>query len=88
MNLFEQVSKNFKLLEVLTQDIKIPSDQDWQDHIKGGEADTKKPSDFDQDQLLMGIKDEMEHTQDIMIATEIAMDHLTKDPEYYSKHSD
>ena len=27
----------------------------------------------------------MEHTNDDKIATEIAMDHLTEDPEYYSK---
>jgi len=33
----------------------------------------------------MGIKVEMEHTKDRAIAREIALDHLTEDPKYYSK---
>lgn len=53
--------------------------------IPGGLADKKKPDDFDQDQLNKGIKVELEHTNDINIATEIAMDHLTEDPMYYKK---
>ena len=36
-------------------------------------------------QLKMGIKDEMEHTDNPKIAREIAMDHLFKDPNYYTK---
>lgn len=37
------------------------------------------------DQLAMGIRVEMEHTDDESIASEIAKDHLTEDPDYYSK---
>lgn len=33
----------------------------------------------------LGIEAELEHTSDRSIATEIAMDHLTEDPEYYQK---
>ena len=36
-------------------------------------------------QLLKGIKVEMEHTTDVRIATEIAMDHLWEDLKYYDK---
>lgn len=53
--------------------------------ITGGLADKKKPSDFDQSELKMGIKIEMEHTNDGNVAREIAMDHLTEDPKYYTK---
>jgi hypothetical protein len=35
--------------------------------------------------LMKGIKVEMEHTTDVRIATEIAMDHLWEDLEYYDK---
>ena len=35
--------------------------------------------------LMQGIKVEMEHTTDVRIATEIAMDHLWEDLEYYDK---
>ena len=35
--------------------------------------------------LLQGIKVEMEHTTDVRIATEIAMDHLWEDLKYYDK---
>ena len=36
-------------------------------------------------QLMKGIKVEMEHTTDVRIATEIAMDHLWEDLKYYEK---
>jgi hypothetical protein len=36
-------------------------------------------------QLMKGIKVEMEHTTDVRIATEIAMDHLWEDINYYEK---
>jgi hypothetical protein len=39
------------------------------------------------DQLKMGIDVEMEHTDDSEIAFEIAMDHLSEMPDYYSKLS-
>lgn len=55
------------------------------DKIPGGLAEGKRPSDFDRDALAAGIKVEMEHTDDPKIALEIAMDHLTEDPDYYKK---
>lgn len=59
--------------------------QAWQDRISGGLADKKKPSQFKQRQLKKGRKTELEHVNDRNIATEIAMDHLVEDPNYYDK---
>lgn len=53
--------------------------------ISGGLADNKKPSQFDPKKLAEGARVEMEHTDDLSIAREIAMDHLTEDPDYYAK---
>lgn len=53
--------------------------------IPGGLAEGKSPSDFDPTELAKGTKVEMEHTTDPMVAQEIAMDHLTEDPDYYIK---
>ena len=39
--------------------------------------------DADPDQLVIGIKIEMEHTDDPKVATEIALDHLSEHPRYY-----
>jgi len=48
-----------------------------------GKAGTRKAS-VDAKQLAMGIKVEMEHTNNKDIATKIALDHLTEDPLYYT----
>lgn len=55
------------------------------DRLPGGLADKKTPQDFDPSALKAGVKVELEHTQDKALAKEIAMDHLTEDPEYYRK---
>ncbi len=44
----------------------------------------KKPEEYDQKQLQMGIKVEHEHTKDSKIAAMIAMNHLDEYPGYYS----
>jgi len=53
--------------------------------IPGGEAKGKQPSDFDAQALKQGTAVEMEHSSDKRYAREIAMDHLTEDPNYYQK---
>lgn len=49
----------------------------------GGLADNSNPSDFDIDQLIKGVKIELEHTKDLKIALKISMDHLQEFPKYY-----
>ena len=56
-----------------------------EEKVPGGLAVGKKPSDFNPKQLGKGRKVEMEHTNDPDLAREIAMDHLTEDPDYYKK---
>ena len=53
--------------------------------IPGGLAEGKTNSDFDQTELAAGVSVEMEHTSDRDVASEIARDHLTEDPNYYQK---
>jgi hypothetical protein len=64
---------------------KIRESRVKEDKIPGGLGDNKKDSQFDQTQLEMGVKVEMEHTNDPKKAREIAKDHLTEDPKYYTK---
>lgn len=61
--------------------------EDRVDKIPGGLADEKDIKDFDPKEIFLGIKDEMgEHSKsDEEVGLEITMDHLTKDPHYYSK---
>lgn len=53
------------------------------DMIPGGLADDKTPQEFCPYQLAKGLKVEMEHTDDPLIALEITMDHLVENPKYY-----
>ncbi len=53
--------------------------------LPGGVGDQTPTSQIDPIQLSTGVQIEMEHTNDLDIAKEIAMDHLTEDPKYYSK---
>lgn len=57
----------------------------WKDHLPGGLADKKKPSDFSAAKLREGRAVEREHTSSPALQTEIAMDHIAEDPEYYPK---
>jgi len=54
--------------------------------IPGGLAEGKPDSDFDPAQLEKGVKVELEHTDDVGTAKEIAKDHLTELPsDYYTR---
>lgn len=80
-------------------DFKTPSPElKFEDNISGGlsssmslEDIAKKHSvdiELIKSELKKGIKVEKEHTTDINIAKEIAMDHLVEDPRYYTKLAD
>jgi hypothetical protein len=53
--------------------------------LKGGVGDGTKNSDFDANELAMGIEIEKEHTKDEKVAAEIARDHLSEIPDYYTR---
>ena len=57
----------------------------YKDRIKGGVGDEKTPSDFPKKYIEQGMKVEMEHTNDPILAKEIAIDHLTEFPKYYTE---
>lgn len=59
--------------------------QIYEDMLPGGKGDDISDSHFDQKQLSIGIKHELEHTKDADLAKEIAKDHLIEDPDYYKK---
>jgi hypothetical protein len=54
--------------------------------IPGGKGAKLTPKDVCPEELAMGIKVELEHSNnDRQLAQEIALDHLAEDPKYYSK---
>ncbi len=55
------------------------------DQLMGGVGDDITPEDVDTDEFNAGEEVEMEHTNDREIAGEIALDHLSEEPEYYIK---
>lgn len=59
--------------------------REWKEKLYGGKADGKMPEDFPEDDLRIGNSVEREHSSNPDIATEIAMDHLSEDPDYYDK---
>lgn len=58
-----------------------------EDMLPGGKGDDADPSEFDVEELVLGIRHEMEHTDDPRVALEVAMDHLTENPKYYTEMS-
>jgi hypothetical protein len=54
--------------------------------LVGGEGDCRPDSEFNPEDLEAAVQHEMrEHGHDRQIATELAKDHLTEDPDYYRK---
>jgi len=64
--------KRFKLMELINT-------------VPGGKGDKTNPKDVNQKQLEIGIAVEREHTDSDDKAEEIALDHLTENPEYYTE---
>lgn len=58
--------------------------EEYQDQLPGGEGDDLKPSDVCKRELALGVAVEKEHSGDDSLKTEIALDHLTENPTYYS----
>lgn len=84
-NIFDKSGLHVESAEVTNVLKKIAQDIGWEDEMSGGLADKKSPKDFDPKALAKGTKVEREHSTNPHLATEIAMDHLTEDPNYYDK---
>jgi hypothetical protein len=94
LDAYEVLGKNMGAMAFVNQ---VPPDEAGmgsavtiakQDLLPGGIADRLRPEDFDQEALAIGTQIEFEHTKDLEIAREIAMDHLAEDPDYYQKLSE
>lgn len=60
----------------------------YEEPISGGLADGCHPRDFNEEQLLKGIKVEFEHGKhNVLRATKISMDHLREIRDYYDRLS-
>lgn len=55
------------------------------DILKGGEGDKIDDSKFDQEEFQVGCLVELEHTNNPLIAKEIATDHLSRISDYYHR---
>lgn len=53
--------------------------------LKGGKGDKLTPDRVNYHEFTKGWKHELEHTDDIDVAKEIALDHLAEDPNYYTR---
>lgn len=75
---FEEYRKAIK--EAHQVDIK-----NFKERLPGGHADGKPVISYDLKQLLAGINFERDHTKDELLALELAMDHLERIPDYYTR---
>lgn len=57
----------------------------YKEHLHGGKADGKKPSDFNEDDIEIGAAVQREHTTDTDTKEEISMDHAQENPDYYDE---
>lgn len=55
------------------------------DLLQGGKADTKSAMEYDPEQIKKGLEVEKEHTDNPLVALEIATDHLEEFPDYYTR---
>lgn len=63
----------------------LPMAKLGKERIPGGLSEGKDRSEYDSKEMAMGIKVEMEHTEDPEVAKEIAADHLEEIPDYYTR---
>lgn len=53
--------------------------------LRGGRAEGMYIEQFDPEQLVIGLKHELEHSDNRSVALAIAADHLAEDKNYYRK---
>ena len=82
----EKIQKLAKLLNVTGKELDEIGEEAVQTILANiGEHDFSSDSEFDSNQLQLGIETEREHTKSTLIAKLIAKDHLKEDPHYYTK---
>jgi hypothetical protein len=80
----QSVERKFEEYRTAIKDSYQVDIKNFKDKIPGGLADGKAITDYDLKELLEGIKWEREHTNDSLLALEMAMDHLERIPDYYT----
>jgi hypothetical protein len=80
----QSVERKFEEYRKAIKDAYQVDIKNFKDKIPGGMADGKPVTDYDLKELLEGIKWEREHTNDSLLALEMAMDHLERVPDYYT----
>lgn len=73
------------LLAVVSKKAQEAGDFMFEDKIQDGKGDNTSESSVDYEELQVGMAVEKEHTSDTELAKEIALDHLTENPKYYSE---
>ena len=81
----DKVEEKFELYRRAIKDSFQVDIKGFKENLTGGIADGKAITAYDLGELLTGIKFELEHTSDRFIALELAMDHLERIPNYYSR---
>jgi Protein of unknown function (DUF5661) len=80
----QSVERKFEEYRTAIKDSYQVDIKNFKDKIPGGMADGKAITNYDLKELLEGIKWEREHTNDSLLALEMAMDHLERMPDYYT----
>ncbi|HSE84754.1 MAG TPA: DUF5661 family protein [Candidatus Binatia bacterium] len=80
----QSVERKFEEYRTAIKDSYQVDIKNFKDKIPGGMADGKAITKYDLKELLEGIKWEREHTNDSLLALEMAMDHLERMPDYYT----
>jgi Protein of unknown function (DUF5661) len=81
----QSVERKFEEYRKAIKDAHQVDIKNFKEKLTGGMADGKPITNYDLGQLLDGIKWEKEHTKDLMMALELAMDHLESIPDYYTR---
>jgi len=81
----QSVERKFEEYRIAIKENHQVDIKDYKDTMKGGFADGKAVVDYNLKELLEGIKWERVHTRDNLLALELAMDHLERIPDYYTR---
>jgi len=81
----QSVERKFEEYRTAIKDAHQIDIKNFKEKLSGGKADGKPITNYEIGQLLAGIKWEKGHTNDKMLALELAMDHLESIPDYYTR---